>query len=292
MKGNFLDEIKSNYIVVPYKALDKIYKVLIPLNDHLMKGFTNEEFVNMVYSDEYLPWPDGTRIKLLRKEIWKDLPAVNHNGITYFVKSDGSIKYEISNAGRMRIKGTNQSVKYSNEGSYFRITDHKRRFFIHRLVYYVFSLKNIASEEVLFDDSFQIDHQNGCKLDNQFANLHAVTQSDNLQHRISRNIESYYTFKAPELIKNPLMQYSKHQKIIVIDEEYIVLSRKDLNGLLNCNNTKNLNISLNKHNLFMKQYTLRYLIEDDRDALMTYLIDHYNCGRYSNEVIKEMNRHE
>lgn len=275
---SFLNEITSNYKIIRYKH----YKVLIPLNDYLMPGYLRCEFVNMIYSKDYLIWIDGTRIPILRDEIWRDLPVVEHDSILYFADKDGNPKYMISNVGRMKEKSTGENVLYGDEGNYLKIEDNGRNFMIHRLVYFVFSAT--MNNNALFDNSFHIDHQNGCKLDNQFGNLQAVTPSDNLKNKANKHISDFYTFKAPEIIKSPKSQYSSNQKPIIIDDEFIILSRRDMNGLLRRCNTKSYNIGKTKNGLFMKKYKIDYMNEEDTKIMMEDLAQHFVDGDYDNVI--------
>lgn len=285
MNFNFLNEIKSNYYIIPYNK----YRVLIPLNDHLMEGYTRDEWYEKVWSDDYLPWPDGTYIKKKREEYWIEFPIVNYNNKYYFNDKDMTPKYEISTLGKMRYKKTKKRVKYHDEGNYFRIQENGRYFPIHRLVAFAFHPIKYRTDAMLFDEvNYQVDHKNGCKIDNQVDNLRISTISDNLKNRIDKEIIKFYNFKAPELNKNPKMQYDKQQKIIIIDDIYLVLSNKDLNGLLNKNNTKNKSINLNKCGKFMKKYKLSYLSNNDKEDLMReYLPSFFDSklGKYTSNII-------
>ena len=115
-------------------------------------------------------------MKILEKEIWKDIP--NYEGI-----------YQASNLGRIKSlerfrKGANGSLvtvkekilkpQISNKGYYLiglRKQSIVKRYLVHRLVYEAFNGQ--------IPEGLQVNHINEIKIDNRLSNLNLMTAKEN-----------------------------------------------------------------------------------------------------------------
>ena len=97
-------------------------------------------------------------------------------------------EWEVSDLGRIRRISTKKLLGGDNKtNGYICITGKpeiggKKRYSVHRLVYFSFHL-----DETKYEEELNIDHINGCRSDNRLSNLRAVSSRENVQHREQNN---------------------------------------------------------------------------------------------------------
>ena len=112
---------------------------------------------------------------MLNNEIWKVCKEFN--------------RYEISNKGNYRVKGTEKNLSVFIQNSGYKVATLSQGSFkrvkrtIHRLVAIAF-LKEIKSKNI-------VNHINGNKLDNSSSNLEWVTAKENLAHAKKLGLNVY-----------------------------------------------------------------------------------------------------
>ncbi len=103
---------------------------------------------------------------------------------------ENATNYEVSNYGQVKNKNTNRILKQTLNGGYFaiglRINNKTTTAFIHRLVAIRFL--------VCPDETFVVNHKDGCKTNNNVDNLEWVSQSENGKHAYRLNLHKPIRF--------------------------------------------------------------------------------------------------
>ena len=280
---DFIDYAKCDYRLYSFYWNNIEYKIIIPImrKDYLGRP---RDVLWKEACELRLSFLDGSLVKLIDKfEIWKDIKPVLYNDVLYLADNDGNAKYECSHYGRLRNKKTLKWASVGDAGEYFDITDKGRKFLIHRLIFRAFVSPNVWKDEYLFDTGYHIDHIDGIKVNNQFANLRAVSPSDNHKNVIDKNIRNQFLFRPPNVSKNPKRQINSKTRMLIVDNKYIVVSLKDLGGLLNGNNTQKYTLS-NNGKIYNK-FSVDDVPEDMRKAIINTL---YSLESTLTEVNKEL----
>lgn len=86
--------------------------------------------------------------------------------------------YEVSNLGNVRNRrnGRLLSQSLNDENGYYRVYLHRKKYYVHRLVYHAFFDCEI--------DGYEINHIDGNKKNNHIANLERCTHEDNMKHAV------------------------------------------------------------------------------------------------------------
>ena len=123
-------------------------------------------------------------------------------------------EWEVSNLGRVRrISTKNLLGAQDSVSSYVMINGKeeiggKKRYSVHRLVYFSFHKDEIPLEEVLV-----IDHINGCRSDNRLKNLRAASTRENVKAREENN-------KAIQVVLGELIIKHGYEKVLKYLENY------------------------------------------------------------------------
>ena len=98
--------------------------------------------------------------------------------------------YEVSNYGQVKNKNTNRILKQTLINGYFatglRINNKTTTAFLHRLVAIRFL--------VCPDETFVVNHKDGCKTNNNVENLEWISQSENGKHAYRLNLHKPIRF--------------------------------------------------------------------------------------------------
>lgn len=149
-------------------------------NDNKQQFMTRCKNAGLILED--IPTPRGSKnlYKILIDDFKRDgeiwVPCYCYN------------EWEVSNHGRVRRISTKKLLGQTDKiHNYINITGKpeiggKKRYSVHRLIYFSFHLDEVDLEDVLF-----IDHINGVRSDNRLENLRAVSARRNIKAREENN---------------------------------------------------------------------------------------------------------
>lgn len=139
------------------------------------RKYATKEIAYNAQLEKYRAKHPYKKIIHLQGEVWK--PIIGYEGL-----------YEISNLGRVKslkgvriLKNSTQKVGYETVG--LRKNNQTKVFYIHRLVAEAY-IPNIENKPF-------IDHINRDKTDNRVENLRWVTQKENINNPLTKNIWGY-----------------------------------------------------------------------------------------------------
>jgi hypothetical protein len=132
-------------------------------------------------------------------------------------------EWEVSNKGRVRRISTKKLLggTSSDVHGYINITGKpevggKKRYSVHRLIYFSFHPEEIEKENILV-----IDHINGCRGDNRIENLRAISSRKNVEFREENNKQ------IQELLGKLIIQYG-YEKVY----DYLLTFESETKGIL------------------------------------------------------------